>query len=95
MMCEIYYLSLEKGTLGGFQLEIELSETLQYYLEMLQVFFLCAAIYYHIIQVDDAVGQIQLSQHVFCIRRWNVAGMHYTVLKGILVNFIKTLGCRP
>ena len=64
MMCEIYYLSLEKGTLGGFQLEIELSEMLQYYPKTLQMFFLCAAIYYHIIQVDDAVGQIQLSQHV-------------------------------
>ena len=28
---EIYYLRLEKGTFGGFQLEIELSEMLQYY----------------------------------------------------------------
>ena len=64
MMCEIYYLRLEKGTFGGFQLEIELSETLQYYPNMLQVFFLCTAIYYHVIQIDDAVGQIQLSQCV-------------------------------
>ena len=64
MMCKIYYLRLEKGTLGGFQLEIEFSEVLQYYPKTLQVFFLCMAIYYHIIQIDDAVGQIRLSQHV-------------------------------
>ena len=64
MMCEIYNLRLEKGAFRGFQLEIELSEMLQYYLKTLQVFFLCTAIYYHVIQIDDAVGQIQLSQCV-------------------------------
>ena len=64
MMCKIYYLRLEKGAFRGFQLEIELSEMLQYYPKMLQMFFLCTAIYYYVIQIDDAVGQIQLSQCV-------------------------------
>ena len=64
MICEIHYLSLEKGALGGFQLEIELSEMLQYYPKTLQVFFLCVAKYYNVIQVNDAVSQIQLPQHI-------------------------------
>ena len=85
MMCEIHYLSLEKGALGGFQLEIELSETLQYYPKMLQVFFFCAAKYYHVIQVNDAVGQVQLSQHVLHKMLECRMGMLHN-LKGILVN---------
>ena len=64
MVCEIYYLRLEEGTFGGFQLKIKLAEVLQYYPKPLQVFFLCTAIHYHIIQVDDAVGQVQLPQHI-------------------------------
>ena len=60
MMREVYYLGLEEGTFGGFQFEIKLAEALQYYPKSFQVFFLCTTVYYHIIQIDDAV---------FCIRR--------------------------
>ena len=82
------YISLEEGTLGGCQFEVELSEMLQYYPKMLQVFFFCAAKYYNVIQVNDAVGQIQLSQHVLyetleCHR-------HVTQSKGHPGEFIKT-----
>ena len=63
-MCKIHDVRLKKGAFGGFQLEVELLEPLQYYAKTLQVFFLCMAIYYHVIQIDDAVGQIQLPQCV-------------------------------
>ena len=64
MVREVYYLGLEEGTFGGFQFKIELAEALQYYSKSFQVFFLCTAIHYHIVQVDDAVGQVQLPQHI-------------------------------
>ena len=84
-MCEIHYRSLKKGALGGFQLEIELSEMLQCYPKTLQVFFFCAAKYYNFIQVNDAVGQIQLSQRIL----HKMLECHRCMLhnpKGILVN---------
>ena len=64
MMCEIHYLRLEKGTLRRFQLEVELSEMLQYYPKSLQVFFFCVTKYYDVVQVYYAVSQIQFSQHI-------------------------------
>ena len=65
MVREVYYLGLEKGTFGGFQFKIKLAETLQYYAKSFQVFFLCTAVHYHIVQVDDAVGQVQLPPAYF------------------------------
>ena len=64
MVREVYYLGLEEGTFGGFQFEIKLAEVLQYYPKSFQVFFLRTTVHYHIVQVDDAVGQVQLSQHI-------------------------------
>ena len=64
MMRKVYYLGLEEGTFGGFQFKIKLAEVLQYYPKPFQVFFLCTALYYHVIQVDDAIGQVQLPQHI-------------------------------
>ena len=64
MVREVYYLGLEEGTFGRFQFKIKLVEALQYYPKSFQVFFLRTTIHYHIVQVDDAVGQVQLSQRI-------------------------------
>ena len=61
-MCKVHYLHLEEGALGWFQFQVEFSEALKYYSQTLEVFFFCTPKYNHIIQVDDAISQIELSQ---------------------------------
>ena len=83
-MCKVHYLCLEKGTLGWFQFQVEFSEVLKYYLYTLKLFFFCMPKYNYIIQIDDTISQIELSQCIL-YQTLDVAGTLHN-LKGILVN---------
>ena len=62
MMHKVHYLCLEEGALGWFQFQIEFSEAFNTTHKLLKVFFFCAPEDDNIIQIDDAIGQIELSQ---------------------------------
>ena len=64
MMCQVHNFQLEKQTLGWFQLQSELAKPFKYNAEMLQMFLLGLTKHYYIIEIDDAIGEVQLSLHV-------------------------------
>ena len=62
MVSQIVDLRFEHLTLGWLQLEAVFSEAIEDHLHPLQMLFGCLRENYHIIQVDEAIGEVQFTQ---------------------------------
>ena len=64
MMSQVIDLVLEEFTLGWLGLQVVLPEALENNAQVMQVFLFCLSKDDHVIQVDQTVGQVQLTQTV-------------------------------
>ena len=64
VMGQIINLGLEHLTFGRFQLKTMFSESVKNYTHPFQVLLLSFGENYHIIQVDEAIGEIQFAQAI-------------------------------
>ena len=64
MVSQIVDLRFKHLALGQLQLEAVFSEVIEDHLHSLQMFFRCLRENYHIIQVDEAIGEVQFAQTV-------------------------------
>ena len=64
VMGQIVNLGLEHLTFGWFQLETMFPKSVKNYTHPFQVFFLCLRENYYIIQVDEAISDIQFTQTI-------------------------------
>ena len=64
MVSQIVDLGFKHLTLGWLQLEAMFSEVIEDHSHSLQMLFRCLRENYHIVQVDEAIGEVQFAQTV-------------------------------
>ena len=95
MVSQIVDLRFKHIALGWLQLEAVFSEVIEDHSHSLQMLFQCLRENYHVIQVDEAIGEVQFAQtvlHEHLESRWDITQPKRHSYKPILPN-VKVVYC--